>query len=451
MNAFDALLSVARREWRAVGAPERVLVAVSGGADSVGLLRVLDALSRTERLTLAAATIDHGLRADSHNDAAFVVELCERLRIPCEIRRLSLARGDENAAREARYHALYDCAKALNAPVIALAHHANDQAETVLMRLSRGAGGGGLCGMAALTGIQGTPYALWRPFLAVGQQRIRDVLCEINQTWREDTTNAGDDYFRNRIRHHVLPILESGAPGAMGSIVRAARVLSDENAFLQSLTDDFLAASASLSPCAFVDAQALDALPMALRRRAVKTLCGRMGIETDYETIEALLALKAGDKCNLPRSFHAERTQARLHILPPAVTPTPLGNIEHMPFTGETGDGKRTQSAPLCALEGASLRHRLPGDFIQPFGMAHRKTLQDYLVDQKIDRPFRDHLPLLSRGSEVLWVVGVGASERLRVIKGNQAVFCRYTGPLPTEIKEDNIPNGSNSSALSGY
>ena len=451
MNAFDALLCVAREEWRAAGAPRRVLIAVSGGADSTGLARVLDALSREARLTLAAAHIDHGLREDSPIDAAFVASLCQTLGIPCAVDRLSLGRGDENAARQARYAALAERAKAFDADVIALAHHENDQAETVLMRLARGAGGDGLGGMAALRTMNGLPCPLWRPFLTVSPGRIRDALREIGQAWREDATNQTDDYFRNRVRRHVLPVLESGAPGAARAIARAARVLADESDCLNALADDYLAARASLSPpCVFLETDGFEALHPAIRRRAVRRLCGRAGIDADYALTERLLSLRAGEQCNLPRDYRAERTAARLHITPPVCEPLPLSRIETSPFTGDTGDGIRTQAIPLGAMDGARLRRRLPGDVIQPLGMKGTKSLQDYFVDRKIDRPFRDHLPLLCRDGEVLWAIGAGVSERLRVEPGAPAVYCRYLGRIPSDTKEA-AEHGQDGGDVQGY
>ncbi len=452
MNAFDALVCLARREWRAARAPGRALIAVSGGADSVGLLRVLHALTREESLSLAVAHVDHGLRDDSADDAAFVQALCEGLKIPCLVARLSLARRDENAAREARYAALYERALALNADVIALAHHEDDQAETVLMHLARGAGGGGLGGMAALKPVTGQPFSLWRPFLTASPEAIRAALREIGQPWREDSTNATDEYFRNRVRRAALPALESGAPGARRHIARAARVLADENEYLNALADAFLDGNASRTPpCFFVMTDALDALPVALKRRAVRLMCGLLGVDVDFAQTERMLALNAGETCNLPLGFHAERSRERLHFLPPHAPPTPPGKLETSPFTGVYGDGRRAQAAPEGALAGAILRHRRPGDVIQPLGMAATKPLQDYLIDQKIDRPFRDHLPLLCRGSEVLWAIGVGASERLRVEKGAAAVFCQYIGRLPTEIKEAAIGYGEHGGDVQGH
>lgn len=442
MNAFNALLSAARREWRAAGAPGRVLAAVSGGADSVGLLRVLDALSREERFTLAAAHVDHGLRDDSPADAAFTAALCEKLGVPCEIHRLSLKRADENTAREARYAALYRSARALNADVIALAHHEGDQAETVLMRLARGAGGDGLGGMRALAPIGGESFALWRPFLTIAPELIREALGEINQTWREDATNARDDYFRNRVRRHALPALETGAPGARRHIARAAGVLADESDYLNARAGDFLAAHASPPPCAFIETEALDALDIALMRRAIRLFLKRLGFDAEQCLVERLLALGAGEKCNLPRDGRAERTDTRLHFIPSDAPLLPLGRLEITGFTGCLGDGRRTQAAPADALDGAVLRRRQPGDMIMPLGMKASKSLSDYLTDRKIDRPLRDHLPLLCRGNEVLWAIGAGASERLRVAEGAAAVFCQYVGKLPTDTKEAENAHG---------
>ncbi len=446
MNAFDALLDVARASWRAAGAPGRVLVAVSGGADSVGLLRVLDALRSELGFTLAAAHVDHGLRAESPADAAFVRALCEKLAVPCSIARLSLTRADENAAREARYAALYERAEAFDANVVALAHHAGDQAETVLMRLSRGSGGDGLSGMAALRAVDGKAFSLWRPFLSVSPDGIRDALRQIDQTWREDASNHSDDYFRNRVRHHVLPAL---GVGATDNIARAAGILYEESDYLNAVARDFLADHACLSPpCVFLEAPPFDALPIAIKRRALRIVLKSLGIDGDYRSIDRLMSLRPGEKDNLPLGFRAERTALRLHFIPPMPSLLPLGALAQLPFTGSPGNGKRAQAAPLGALNGAALRYRLPGDVIHPLGMKGKKSLQDYLVDQKVDRPFRDHLPLLCQGGEVLWVIGVGASERLRVAGGAPSALYQYIGRLPMDTKEEALPYGTDGCTL---
>lgn len=201
---------------------ERVLIACSGGADSVALLRLLHAVNQSNHWhwTLLVAHVDHGLRGKaSARDLAFVRALANSLQLPFFHRRLRLrpsagtSRVSEETARDARRAALLEMARRVGATAVALGHHADDQAETILMRLLRG------CGVEGLAGIvdEATPEAvpamrLVRPLLGLSRSQLRTYLQELGQTWREDATNASSVYLRNRIRHELLPLLETYQP-----------------------------------------------------------------------------------------------------------------------------------------------------------------------------------------------------------------------------------------------
>jgi tRNA(Ile)-lysidine synthase len=189
-----------------------VLVAVSGGCDSVALLRAMVALKTSGAGRICAAHLNHQLRPDADDDERFVVELCQQLDVICEVGRapvdqLAAGSGDglEAAARAARYRFLQDTAGQLGARFVATAHTADDQAETILHRILRGTGIRGLAGMARARPLGHA--TLIRPLLAVRRAELRDYLEAINQPWREDQSNANLRFTRNRIRHQAMPQL----------------------------------------------------------------------------------------------------------------------------------------------------------------------------------------------------------------------------------------------------
>ena len=433
MDDWAFLLERARSSYRAAGTPGRVRAAVSGGADSVALLLVLHALAGEEGFSLSCVHVDHGLRPESGADAAFVEALCRRLEIPCRVIRVQVEGVGEDAARRARYAALLDSFPDEPDFALALAHHRRDQAETVLLRLMRGSGGDGLAGMAAcvLRDRAGGRALLWRPFLEVPPEVIRSALQSRREPWREDATNARDDYLRNYVRHQVLPAMAARCPQAEAAIARAAGLLADDGDYLRREAEKYLRDHACLDPpCRWVDAPSLRALHPALRRRAVRLASP---VQLDAAQTEALAGLRPGETANLPRGWRAECGEKYLHFLPPWEE-TPAFSREMLsvsPFQGETGDGKRRQAVPRQTLAACTLRAWQPGDVIRPLGAGGKKSMQDYFVDKKVPRPFRGHVPLLCAGSRVIWAIGVGPGEEARVSPGSDAVLLAWNGFLP--------------------
>ena len=178
----------------------------------------------------------------------------------------------------------------------------------------------------------------------------------------------------------------------------------------------------------------LSRLHPALQRHAVRLACP---VLLDYEKTEAILKMRAGETINLFMNHRAYKTEKRLHFLQPERDKIALGTIDALPYPGKTGDGIRCQAFPKEALEGAELRFRRPGDKIRPFGAGGTKSLQDYWVDKKIDRPFRDYLPLLCTGERVLWSIGVGPGEEARFRETEEVVFLQYNGDLPGEWPDE--------------
>ncbi len=423
------MLETVARSWKDLGKPSRVTAAVSGGADSVALLQALAELARTESMELSAAHVDHGLRETSGRDAAFVAEMCRDLRIPCQVCRVQIQGTSEDAARQARYEALGEACLENGAAVLALAHHRRDQAETMLLHLFRGSGAGGLAAMRERA--ERGELLLWRPLLNVSPEIIRATLTEKGIPWVEDETNARDDYQRNYVRHRVLPAITARFPHAEEAMGRTARIFADEDDYFRKEARRFLKAEGNASldgPCLWVRWKQLQELHPALRRYALRLACP---VKLDAATTEALMAMKPGQKMNLPEEGRAECSGEYLHfILANPAPPTP-GKLIVQPWYGETGNGKRVQAVKRSVYEQCELRFLQPGDRMHPLGAKGSKSMQDYFVDKKVPRPFRAYTPLLCIGNHVVWAVGVGVGEEARVNPGNDAVLLDYQGYLP--------------------
>lgn len=217
-----------------------ILLAVSGGADSVALLRLFLHFRERFGLRIFAAHANHQLRGeDSDGDETFVQELCRQLEVPCAVRRLEIARtsnGLENDARNARYAFLRETAESLGCRYIMLAHHRDDQAETILHRILRGTGIAGLAGMSRLRPLDGA-VSLIRPMLTFSKKEILDYLDSFSQPWRTDASNFSTDLTRNRIRQELLPQLrENFNPQLEAALLRLGEAAAEMQKMTDSLT-----------------------------------------------------------------------------------------------------------------------------------------------------------------------------------------------------------------------
>jgi tRNA(Ile)-lysidine synthase len=288
------------------------LVGISGGRDSVALLHWLHGRGHRH---LVACHLDHGLRAESREDARFVREFARELGCVCMIARVDVRAmakrrklSVETAAREARLEFFERCARKHETAWMFLAHHADDQVETFLFNLLRGAGTGGLGGMALVTTLGSLTIA--RPVLGVWREEI-DAYCERHRLpWREDASNASRAHTRNRLRHDALPALSV----AMGRDVRqalwrAAELLRAEDEVLSLAPEDVEALGAKL------EVESMRALPLGLQRRVIHAWLQRERVtDAGFAEVEAVRSLLAGDvaKVNLPGNRHARRRAGKI-------------------------------------------------------------------------------------------------------------------------------------------
>lgn len=421
---------------------DTVIVALSGGADSCALLDLLTNLPGIP-LRLVAAHLNHCLRGtEADADEEFARALSSRHAIPFESRRVDvrkLARQEglnlEDAGRKARFAFLDEVRGRYRAATVALAHHADDQAETVLMRLLRGSGMTGLSGMAYRNS-----RGYVRPLLAVSRAEIETYLRERGISWREDASNRDTAFLRNRIRHELLPLLERYNPAVRERLTTTASLLADEDALLERLAED-LAAQA----CTFDGGTVRCALgvlaghPPPLVRRVFLQALQRLTGSRDHLSRRHLMALEqlaASPRPNAAVSLPAgiiARREYNLMLLAHHTAPEPPGMGEFT-VTGPgsyslPGGGTLTatllDAAPELAARSRDtacfdpdkapfpwlVRTFRPGDRITPLGMTGLKKVKNLFIDEKIPLPQRGRIPLVFSGSSLIWACGVRASQ----------------------------------------
>ncbi len=445
-----------------------VLVALSGGADSVALLYTLLALGKRHGPAVRAAHVEHGLRGEeSLADAAFCEALCKRLGVPFTCDSADLpgdadSPGMEAAAREARYALLLARARECGADALLLAHHQDDQAETVLQHLLRGSGARGLSGMDEITHRNGV--LLCRPFLSLPKQALLDALG--SEPYRTDESNLRPVCQRNRLRLTILPELVMENPAAVSHIAQSAALLRLDEHCLQSQADQVLEQAMVNTPPYFCLRRDLlkkadAAVALRVLRKFAEIGAGVRGISAEALSLSAadsmallgLLGAAENATLNLPGALHATATQHFIHLTRmeddallrdlPALTPIRLdGDTQPLIFGGIAlhmmphapgglcPDGRRTVVLTREQMQAAVVRQPRPGDTIHPFGADGKKPLRRYLTDKKLDPPFRKSLPVVAIGKEVLWAVGVGAAESTRIRK-EPSMLLTLKGSLP--------------------
>jgi tRNA(Ile)-lysidine synthase len=388
-----------------------VLVAVSGGPDSMALLDLLARLRRPMGFDLACATVDHGLRRSARDEAALVAREAAARSVPwallegdapLEARR---GGGPEEAARRVRFALLDAHARGCGATRIALGHTLDDQAETVILRLVRGTGLHGLGGMSP---VRDGRYV--RPLLGVRRRRVRAYVRDRAIPWAEDPTNRDERFVRNRIRNRVMPVLEACQPGAAERI----GALADDARDVRRALDDVVRGICERivqkrGGARVVDREALMRLDPGLRsyvmRRVLVDLKGdarRLG----RRHIEAVLSICASGRgsasVDLPEGIRAERAYGELVILRPGEPCAAAAIRVH-------GPGRYRRADVELDVRGAGgafpldLRGRRPGDRLA----GRTRRLGRLLIDRKVPRMLRDELPLLADGREVVWAGGL--------------------------------------------
>jgi tRNA(Ile)-lysidine synthase len=296
-----------------------VLLAVSGGCDSVALLRAMHAVRTPGLGRLCVAHVNHQLRADADHDEAFVARLCQSLAVPCEIGRVSVdgSSGVEAAARSARYQFLEQAAGRLGARYVVTAHTADDQVETIMHRIIRGTGIGGLAGMARTRPIGHA--TLIRPLLGVRHNVLEDYLNALDQPFCVDSSNTDPRFTRNRIRHELLPWLEESiSPAVDEGLLRLGRLAGEVQEVIDSLVDDLFDRHVKLeNDAASIDLAGLVSQPRYLLRELLMAVWRRQGWPmqamgfAQWEQLGDLIAgtQEGGESAGLPSSASSQPRQ----------------------------------------------------------------------------------------------------------------------------------------------
>ena len=491
MHPFLASMLKTVEKYRMFRPGEKILVGASGGPDSVSLLHGL----RTcfgDRLNLVAVHIHHGLRGEeADSDASWVREFCESLGVECLTRNIEpdgwSAPPQESVqmrARKLRYGIFETLVRERAADRLALGHTADDQAETVLLNLIRGAGRPGLAGIPPVRPIARAGGAtVIRPLIETSRELILRCLREEQISYREDSSNQSDRYLRNRIRRHLIPELASYNPGIRDALGRTAEILRAEESWMESEETRALS-SITLPPDKegfSVSIPRLLGLPLALQRRVtIRILRGAAFTAVGFDHVETLLAhvrdsARGGPggerRICLPGGVAAILERETIRFLPEDATAPP--DIERMrsgwglPVPGMTelapwgirmetalsSSGEDPSPPPLPSsiheahldldLTGTALsvRSRRPGDRFRPLGLGGTKKIQDFLVDARVPKRRRDHVPLLvTETGEIAWIIGHRIDDRFKIRAGTKRVLRLKATPIdcPEEPAAEN-------------
>ncbi len=472
---------------------DHVLAGVSGGADSVCLIRILAALRKELGLTLTAVHVEHGIRGEeSLADMDFVRDLCKELGVDCVCRQVDAAGAAkerhltlEEAARLLRYEAFDEAAAETGADRIALAHHLEDDAETILFHLARGSGLQGLTGIPAVRG------RIIRPLLKTSREEIEAYLDAAGQSWRQDRTNEDLYYARNRIRARVLPELEEINAGAARHLTQTADRLRTVWSFLEEMTDEAAARIVTRTEEGFlVDTEGFRGLHEAVRDRLVHRLLEEAaGSKKDLGAVHIaivrdLLLGQSGRAADLPYGLRAEAEQGRLRLYrteggrkgpeAPAfadgqsTSAGPDFADRDMSIPGDPAlcDGQKAPENAACPIdpEGRNclpdgkimacrrfefrgglekipvktytkwfdydkikdrlcVRSRQSGDYLVINDAGDRKRLKNWMIDEKIPASERGRCLLLADGSHILWVIGSRISSFYKVSENTRVVL----------------------------
>ncbi len=468
-----------------------LLVAVSGGPDSVCLLNLIFLLSGPWSLRLAVAHFEHGLRGEeSLRDAGFVQEICACNRIPFFLERAdirALARkkdmGLQEAARQARYSFLKRTAREQGLGLIATGHTRDDQAEEIVFRLARGAGPGGLAGIRIRR-----EDGVIRPLLFCRKEKILEYLARYDISFVHDSSNQSLKYTRNRVRKVVLPVMEKEInPAAVDSIYKVGRIMAEENQAMETLAHqayEQVSKGEGRSGGVFLDRIALSAFPRAVRRRVYRKAMAEAGLlpaRIGFDHLEKMDELSCSSRpvalYSLPEGYFVLRNYGLVAVvseIPPGFRksgrvdegfsltveepgrfPLPAGagevvieEVSCNAFGLETG-GFFPRPVFVSLRETAfpfRLTFRRKGDRFMPLGQKHRVRLKKFLINRHVPRFMRDILPVLRKGEEITAVCGVETSQPARIMPGDSSCIRLIWNPgsLAAFFRglKDSIPAG---------
>lgn len=419
---------------------EKIVIGVSGGADSVCLLFLLLSLRNEWDLKLQAVHVHHGLRgADADADERYVRELCQTQNVPLyvfheDVKAYAKERGmtEEEAGRVLRRERFVQIKNETGASKIALAHHKNDNVETVLWNLSRGSGIRGAGGIRPKNGD-------WiRPLLCVTREEIEAYLCERKIAYCEDATNKEDDYTRNRLRNHVIPYLQEEINArAVEHIADAVEQFRAVGEYLEEETTRYSQTCIQRQgETRILRKEQFEQVPEVLQSYVLHEVLGEVaGQKKDLAQIHVrmvreLLEKQVGRTCDLPYQIQARRCYEGLEISKAIIKEEiERPHVEMRTFSrGERAltfpENPYTKWFDYDIIKGTvTLRHREPGDYISINKAGGTKKLKQYFIDEKVPQKEREDIWLLADGKQIMWIVGYRQSQEYQITDHTRTIL----------------------------
>jgi len=449
---------------RSLIAPETTLVvAVSGGPDSACLLKILSEISPRLGIRLHGAHLNHRLRGEEADaDAAYVAELCEKLKVPCTIASEDVTAFKhanqmtlEEAAREVRYGFLAEVARAQGAVSIVVGHTSNDHVETIMLHLLRGSGTAGLGGLkpASSRRLSGKDYSIIRPLWEISHEETEAYCQQHHLQPRHDSTNLSLSPLRNRIRLELLPKLKNYNPAITEALKRTAKIAEEDISFIKKEAVKAYRQTAAAAPQSVtLDKNKFLSLHVAIQRQvlrmAIKNVLGSLkDIEARHiEELMKNLNNQAGKKICLPQGllFTVEYDKYLLSYDAAALSPfPPLESETALNIPGETSVSGWKVTAEIISKESylppegsltacfdlektsrqLTVRSRQNGDRFFPLGMNQMKKLNRFMIDKKIPQAHRGNIPLICSPEGIIWVASYRTDERFKVTSATTQVL----------------------------
>lgn len=422
-----------------------MLIGVSGGIDSIVLLEILTMLG----IVGIVAHVDHGIRANSSSDADFVAREAKLRRHRFESERFDVCeiasqkkQSLEETARSVRYSFFEKIANRYECQFIALGHHEDDQAETVIMNLIRGSGITGLSGMKS---VRDGRYL--RPMLCFSKKIICEYALKHNLQYREDDTNTDERFFRNRIRNQLLPVLQMYNPKIKETLSRTAILLRTDDDYIEQIAADSLKKIISIESeqCVCIDVQCIAGYHLTIQRRVVRAALKKVGFDYpgDFYLVQEIIGLLNHGNTSvrhLRKRLRVQRWQEKLYLSAAEFNPLFLKVSTKIEGNWDVGSGTlQLRQEIICYSEflrstqlmsrrvaffdsnalsdSVIVRSAKPGDQFYPLGLNGNKKLSNFLIDQKYPAILRDRVVVVESNGEIIWAVGMRTSEYCKIVE----------------------------------